>query len=300
MRTLKPTFSALFLSSVFFLSLASATSAQNANSMPGSAQTQTNKSSTAPRRITQAIDESNRVTLRGNVHLLARPEYDQGAVSDALPMKRILMLLQRSEEQQSALENLLEDQKNKTSPSYHAWLSPEQFGHQFGPANADLQSITDWLASRGFTDIKVSHGRTVIEFSGNVAQVRSAFHTEIHRFLMNGEEHIANTADPQIPAALGPVVAGIVSLHNFRKRPQITSLNQRIVAKLSPESTPQVTFPNGLHALGPGDYAVIYNMNPILQGPPGVSGPLAGFGTFIAIVGRSNININDVSRFWGI
>jgi hypothetical protein len=140
----------------------------------------------------------------------------------------------------------------------------------------------------------------MIEFSGNVAQVRDAFHTEIHRFLLNGEEHTANTTDPQIPAALAPVVAGIVSLHNFRKQPQIKSFDQRIAVKLSPESEPQVTFPNGLHALGPGDYAVIYNMNPILQGPPGISGPPAGFGTAIAIVGRSNININDVSRFWGI
>ncbi len=300
MRTPKPSFSVVFLFSVFFLSSASPASAQNANLTPGSAQTQTSTSPTVPPRITQAIDESNRVTLRGNVHPLARPEYDQGTVSEAMPMKRILMLLQRSAEQESALEKLLEDQQSKSSASYHAWLTSEQFGRQFGPADADVQSITDWLTSRGFIDIKVGHGRTVIEFSGNVAQVRDAFHTEIHRFLLNGEEHTANTTDPQIPAALAPVVAGIVSLHNFRKQPQIKSFDQRIAVKLSPESEPQVTFPNGLHALGPGDYAVIYNMNPILQGPPGISGPPAGFGTAIAIVGRSNININDVSRFWGI
>jgi subtilase family serine protease len=118
--------------------------------------------------------------------------------------------------------------------------------------------------------------------------------------MVNGEEHWANASDPQIPAALAPVVRGFVTLHNFRKKPQIKISDQRIAAKFSPGPSPQVTFQNGEYALGPGDYAVIYNMNPILQSPPGVSGPPAGFGTTIAVVGRSNINIQDVFQFRNI
>ena len=49
-------------------------------------------------------------------------------------------------------------------------------------------------------------------------QVRSAFRTEMHALRVNGESHIANVSDPQIPAALLPVVKGIVSLHDFRPR----------------------------------------------------------------------------------
>src|SRR5207245_8469954 len=103
----------------------------------------------------------------------------------------------------------------------HAWRTPEQFGRQFGPADSDIQTLTQWLTTQGFTDIKVGPGRTVIEFSGNVASVRNAFHTEIHRYLVRGEEHIANASDPQIPAALALVVAGIVSLHDFRPVPHV-------------------------------------------------------------------------------
>src|SRR5207248_6862218 len=137
-----------------------------------------------PARITQAIDEKNLVVLRGNVHPLARPEFDQGPVSDSQPLKRMLLLLQRSPNQEAALQQLLEDQQNKSSANYHAWLTPDQFGKQFGPADGDIQTVTQWLASHGFTDIKVGPGRNVIEFSGNVAAVRNAFHTEIHRFLV--------------------------------------------------------------------------------------------------------------------
>ena len=60
-------------------------------------------------RITQAIDEKKLVTLRGNVHPLARPEFDQGPFADAQPLKRMLLLLQRGPDQETALQQFLED-----------------------------------------------------------------------------------------------------------------------------------------------------------------------------------------------
>src|SRR6266436_2454792 len=169
-------------------------------------------------RITEAVDETNRVQLRGNVHPLARAEFDQGVVADSRPMNRMLLLLQRSPEQQAALSNLMEEQLTKGSANYHKWLTPEDFGKQFGPADADIQAVTDWLTSHGFQVSKVSKGRTVIEYSGTAGQIRNAFGTEIHRYNVKGEEHFANVSDPQIPAALSPVVRGVVSLHNFRPK----------------------------------------------------------------------------------
>src|SRR5580704_4381060 len=103
-----------------------------------------------PARITQAIDETQLVTLKGNVHPLARPEFDQGVVSDSMPMNRMLLVLKRSMEQESALTQLLVDQHNTNSPNFHKWLTPEQFATQFGPADTDIQTITSWLQSHGF------------------------------------------------------------------------------------------------------------------------------------------------------
>src|SRR3981189_2292140 len=103
------------------------------------------QTSNSPARIIQAIDEKNLVTLSGNVHPLARPEFDQGPIADAQPLNRILLLLQRSPDQEAALLKLLDDQQSKSSPNYHAWLTPDQFGKQFGPADADIQSVTQWL-----------------------------------------------------------------------------------------------------------------------------------------------------------
>ena len=249
-----------------------------------------------PARITQALDEKNLVTLPGNVHPLARPEFDQGVLPDGHPIGRMLLLLRRSTEQEASLTHLLDDQQNRSSRSYHAWLTPEEFGKQFGLADADIQAVTAWLTSRGFTGIKAGPGRQVIEFSGTAGEVRSAFRTEIRRFVVDGKEYTANAADPQIPAALAPVVAGVVSLHNFPRKSHARFLGQfrRIAGKTGLE--PLFTFPNpfsgmNFYGLGPGDFDTIYNSKPL------IATGNDGTGQTIAIVGETNLKVQDVQQF---
>jgi len=238
-------------------------------------------------RITQAIDETQLVRLKGNVHPLARPEFDQGAVSDATPMKRMMLLLQRSPEQEAALQQFMAEQMSNESPNFHNWLTPQQFGAQYGPADSDIQTVTGWLASHGFTAIRVAPGRNVIEFSGNVGQVRSAFHTEIHKFVVKGEERQSNVSDPQIPATLTPVVAGIVSLHNFPSKSMRHVVGQFTHSRTTGETTPLFTTSGGDFAVGPADFAKIYN----------IPASLDGTGGNIAIIGFSDIDVTDAHSF---
>jgi hypothetical protein len=170
-------------------------------------------------RIALPIDETSLVTLRGNTHPLARAEFDQGAAPASLPMKRMLLILQRSPDQESALGQFLQEQQDNSSPSYHQWLTPQQFGAQFGPAPQDLQAITTWLESQGFQVAGASQGGILIEFSGTAGQVQQAFHTPIHKYAVKGEEHYANASDPMLPAGLVPMVAGLRSLNNFPAKP---------------------------------------------------------------------------------
>ena len=245
-------------------------------------------------RVVDTVDDTDRKVLRGNVHPMARAEFDRGAVADAQPLTRILLLLQRSAEQEAALRQLMEEQQSKNSPNYHAWLTPQDFGKRFGPADADVQAVTDWLNSHGFQNIKVAKGRTVVEFSGNVGQVRKAFGTEVRKFNVKGEEHFANISDPQIPAALAPVVRGVVSLHNFRPKPMVRHLGTFQRNAKTGEVRPAFTFTdvNGtFYAVGPADFATIYNVP---------TTTLTGAGQSIAIVGQSNINIQDVRDFRSI
>ena len=248
-------------------------------------------------RATQAIDDAQLTTLRGNTHPLARTEFDQGVAPPTLPMERILLVLKRSPEQETQLRALLQSQQDKSSPNYHQWLTPDQFGQRFGLAPEDVQVVTSWLQSRGFQVSTVGRGLTAIEFSGTAGQVQDAFHTEVHRYEVNGEQHWANASDPQIPAALAPVITGLNALHNFPKRPAhhaaglfSKSRTNGHVARLNPEFTYQAS-DETLYAMAPADFATIYNVTPLW------TAGLDGTGQSIAIVGQSDINIDDVRSF---
>src|ERR1700740_539007 len=258
---------------------------------------------TGPKRalVTQPVEESKLTVLRGNRYPLARAEYDRGAAPASLPMQRMLLVMKRSPELETALEALLDQQQDKSSPNYHAWLTPEQFGQQSGPADEDIQAISSWLQLQGFQIAHVSNGRTVIEFSGTAAQVQNAFHTEIHKYTVNGKDHWANASDPQIPTALVPAVAGILTLHNFPRHPMNhvvgTFKRSKGSSALTPVGTlftlpnffPMVTF----YGVGPYDFAKIYNVSPLWNATPAIDGS----GQTIAIVGETDVDFVDLQRF---
>jgi hypothetical protein len=262
-----------------------------------------------PARIKQAIAETKLTVLKGNTYPLARPEFDRGPAPPNLPLNRMLLVLQRSAEQEAALDALLDHLQDKSSPNYHTWLTPAQFGQQFGPSDQDIQTITSWLKSHGFQIERVANGRVTIEFSGTAGQVKEAFHTEIHEYSVNGKEHWANSTDPQVPTVLTPVVAGIVTLHNFPRKPLhrlvgvFTGLKRSVGYQLvGPPSTanPLLTIagPCGLqssscYALGPYDFATIYNVLPLWN----ATSPIDGTGQTIGIVGQSDIDSQDFSNF---
>src|ERR1700719_2568456 len=165
-------------------------------------------------RITQSIDETNRVALKGNTHPAARAANDRGAVPHDLQMDHILLQLQRPAEQEQALQEFISGLETEGSPSFHQWITAQEFGEKFGLAKQDLDTITRWLESHGFRVNLIYPSGMVIDFSGTAGQVREAFQTEIHHLELKGEKHIANMNDPRIPATLAAAVSGVVSLHD--------------------------------------------------------------------------------------
>lgn len=267
--------------------------------LPTAAQ-ESHPESTVQPLITSAIDEAQTTVLKGNTHPLARAEFDLGTAPASLAMERMLLVLKRSPAQETALRKMLDDQQDKSSPNYHKWLTPEQFGKQFGPTDADLQTITAWLQSHGF-QVGSTKGRTVLEFSGVASQVQQAFHTEIHKYVVNGEKHWANATDPAIPTALAGAVAGVESLNNFPRKPMNAPTgifkrddkNGKLVSTNSLFTYPgqYCTPANECYGLGPYDFATIYNLLPLWNAG------IDGTGVTIAIVGESDIQMTDVEAF---
>ena len=240
-----------------------------------------------PSRVIAKVNDTDFVALPGGTHPLARPQYDKGLVDQKLELGRVQLVLQRSPEQDAALQKFLTEQQDPASPNFHHWLHAAEFGALYGPSDADIAAVTGWLGYHGFSNIQVSEGRVAVEFDATAAQVQEAFHTEMHRYLVNGTAHIANDRNPLIPAALAPVVTGIASLHDFRAKHQsvlgrFVTLNQAThqatpvgaspkapAAGKGPSPLFNFTDPNDSDIrnedVAPYDFATIYNLIPTVE-----------------------------------
>ncbi len=289
---------------------------------------------TAPNvRIVSPIDQSQLVTLKGNVLPVANSANDRGPVSTSRPMQDLVLVLSRGAEQQAAFDAYVESEYDSNSPNFHRWLTAEEIGNRFGPSLTDIATITSWLGSQGFSVSHTAQDRMSITFSGTAGQVQTAFRTSIHNLSVNGVAHIANVTNPQIPAALAPVVVGIKQLHDFHPRPlhrvgNVVQFNSELgkwqrsgipattAASLSPlasrgvasteAATPNPLFyssSNGFveEDVSPNDFATIYNVQPLWTGGnTGASQTIAIVGTSDICIGQSAApcsSANDVSDY---
>ena len=200
-------------------------------------------------RIVQNIAEGESVAI-SPAHPLARAEFDQGRVEGSLKISRAAIVFKLSSTQQAALDKLLADQQNPHSANYHKWLTPEQYAARFGMSDADLAKVSAWLKSQGLSVDGYSRARTRIFFSGSAAQVESAFQTELHRYLVDGETSLANATEVSVPQALSSVVLSVRGLDTFRPGPELSPrmptslLTYREIIFLRPVTLPPSTISN--------------------------------------------------------
>lgn len=251
---------------------------------------QTGSLNVAP-RIVAPVDETQLVALKGNTHPLAISKYDQGAVSDSFPLDHMYLQLQRSPEREKALTKLLADIQNPQSSIYHHWLTAEELGRDYGPAQQDIDAVVRWVSSHGMLVNNVSKSGLTLDLSGTAGQVRLAFHTEIHAYNVNGTRHLANAGDPQVPAALSSVIAGFNSLNDFMPQPALRKPHGSF-------SFPCTNCQDGFDGTeqfdeAPADLATIYNVTPLYKRAK----PITGKGQTVVVLEVSDIRSADVATF---
>jgi uncharacterized protein (TIGR03437 family) len=242
--------------------------------------------SAQPSRIKGPIQSAKRVTLAGHVRPQVQAANDDGPADPSLELSGLTMVLRPSAEQQAALDQLLKDQQNPASPSYHHWLSPDEYAQHFGASQEDIDHITAWLKQQGLSVTGVARARNSIRFSGTAGTVGAAFTTQIRHYLVNGKRHFANATDPTIPAELEFMVSAIQGLDDFRLEPRAVKSAAQ-AGSLSPEYTSSTAH----HYLAPDDVAVIYNIKPLY------SSGVDGTGQTVVVAGQTSMDMTDVLTF---
>jgi subtilase family serine protease len=231
-------------------------------------------------RVRGPIDDSQMYVIPGNVHGLAKPDFDQGRPDGNMKINRAAIVFKPSPAQQGALEALLAAQQDPTSSNYHKWLTPEQYADRFGMTQNDLARVSAWLQSKGLSVNGTARGRNRVFFTGSVSQIEETFRTEIHRYQVDGESHFANAAELSVPAAMADTVLSVGNLNDFRPRPRVRRVDARFTSSIS-----------GSHFLAPDDFATIYDLKALYA-----SG-FDGTGQTIAVVGDSAVTLSDIDTF---
>ena len=241
-------------------------------------------------RVTSPVENQKTFRLHQTVSPLVSRSTEKGRLPGDRNLGQMLLMLAPTREQNAALEALIKDEHTPGSSKFHHWLKAAEIGAKFGVSEQDASAVQQWLLSQGLEVKHVANSRRFVIFSGTVAQVEAAFHTQMHQYEFQGQPFIANSQEVQIPLALAPVVRGVVRLSSTPK-----STNVRIAGKGEYDNSKgQITFTNGEHAITPADFATIYNLNPLYQA--GINGA----GQTIAIVARSDIFSRDVFDFMSI
>jgi subtilase family serine protease len=242
-----------------------------------------------------ALAASGLSTLPGHVHSFARQQFDAGEAPNSLHMSSLELIMAKTPAQQQALDKLVADQENPKSPQYHRFLTPADYGSQFGASEASIAVLSSWLRSNGLQMGPVPAGRAHLSFAGNKAEIEAAFHTQIHLFNVNGESHYANVSDPMIPVALKPMIAAVRGLNDFYPKSAAMPMNADPRGAARALASPD-TFYSGSGQypgyVGPTDFATIYNLSPAYQ--EGITGA----GVTVAIAAESDIDASVLTTFW--
>ncbi|QNI38237.1 protease pro-enzyme activation domain-containing protein [Edaphobacter albus] len=231
-------------------------------------------------RIRTAITDADRAPVRETISPRVKQSADLGEASSGRTLSAVTLHFSLTTAQQADLTQLLADLQNPSSPHYHQWLNPQQYGARFGLASADMAKVQSWLTGKGLQVVAVAPSQNSITVSGTIGQIESAFNTSIHSLTENGVQHISNVTDPQLPSPIANLVVGITGLNDFKPHSR---------AIVRPHFTSSTT---GNHYIAPGDFYTIYDLNPLLQ-----QQNINGSGISIAAIGQTDISLADVAAF---
>lgn len=255
--------------------------------------------------VTAPIVEADRVVLSAGLGgTLPFNAQDLGAAPANQEMRRVMLVLKRSTQQEAALAILLQSQQMPGSSEFHHWMTPEEFGIWFGPADDDLSVLTDWLRRQGFTSVASNRGRTGLEFSGTTTMLNRAFRADLHSYAIPGSTFYANAGSFTVPRALAGIVGGIASFRPVAWPEKMADgkMYRRdgrtgVTVEKSPGGvSAQFTLSSNntiYYGITPYDFAAIYNVAPLWS----AATPIDGTGQTIAVVGQTDIDPADFVAF---
>lgn len=108
----------------------------------------------------------------------------------------------------AALDTIVEQMYDKTSPNYHRFLTMKEFKTQFAPTAKDIAAVRNFLAAHNMKVSSIDRNNHFIVAQGSVGDAQTAFNTKINRVMVNGVMRHATISAPSISE---PATSALVS-----------------------------------------------------------------------------------------
>jgi subtilase family serine protease len=122
---------------------------------------------------------------------------------------------------QAALDTMVQQMYDKTSPNYHQFLTLKQFNDQFAPTAKEAGVVRDFLATHNMKVTSTASNNRFVVAQTSVADAQTAFNVEINRVIVNGAVHRLNTSEASVPGPAGALVATVQGLSDLRYRADV-------------------------------------------------------------------------------
>ena len=120
---------------------------------------------------------------------------------------------------QNQLDQLVKDQHQKGSASYHQWITQDQFNARFSPTAQQVNTVGNFLRAHNLAVTSMAENNFYVKVQGTVSNIEKAFHVQIDNYSLNGVSYRSNTGNPSVNDVSGSQVAAITGMDDYGFQP---------------------------------------------------------------------------------
>jgi hypothetical protein len=151
-------------------------------------------------------------TLRGHVPSTVAQVKPTGRLPATNRLHLAVALAPRNRD---GLLKLLQDQQDPHSPSYHQYLSLEEFTSRFGPTAQNYQKAMDFAQANGLKVSGTYSNRIILDMEGAVPDVEKALHVTLRTYQHPKEKREFYAPDTEPSLDLAVPLLNITGLDNY-------------------------------------------------------------------------------------
>jgi subtilase family serine protease len=132
--------------------------------------------------------------------------------------KEITVNVWLKQHDKAAFDDLVRQMYDKNSPNFHHFLTMAQYQARFAPTAQEAAVVREFLASHNLRVTSIDKANHYLMAQGRIADMQSAFNTQINRVMLNGAVHRMNASEAAVVGPAAPLVAAVQGLSDLGYR----------------------------------------------------------------------------------